>query len=100
MGSGMKIGDRVKVEFEGIVRDIYRDGQVKIQNNAAYMTFVDTSQCTVLPDPEPEIALVDGRVWYRTHSGYYWCSESAYEGYTWRRLQEQLGAVPAKAVPA
>jgi hypothetical protein len=102
MGSGMKAGQRVKVEFEGILDEVY-EGHVFVKNTTVgecYRSLVHPSQCTVLPDPEPDVAIADGKPWLRFTNGFYWCGDNAHDTYTWQELVDELGAVPAKAVPA
>jgi hypothetical protein len=100
----MKKGDRVKVEFEGELLYIYPDGVVKIGLNKEipdyYWSLVHESQCTVIPDPEPEIALAGGKVWLRLDTGWYWAADHSETSYTWHELVDQRGAVPAMAVTA
>jgi hypothetical protein len=98
----MKKGDRVKVEFEGTVDAVY-DGHLYVWNSTVgegYRSLVHPSQCTVLPDPEPEIALADGKVWLRLDTGWYWAADYSETSYTWQELVDQRGAEPARAVQA
>ena len=97
----MKKGQRVKVEFEGIVEDLLDYDLVKVGKvtpESGLIHLVHESQCTVLPDPEPDVALADGKVWLRVVNGYYWCGDSAYDSYNWQELVDEFGAEPAKAV--
>jgi hypothetical protein len=52
--NSIKVGDRVKVEFEGTVTQVHGDGEVTVNRNVegdTYSNWLPASECTVIAAP-------------------------------------------------